>query len=88
MAIALSGRLDFDPVTDTITAPDGTEVRLDAPIGEVLPSAGYDPGEDTFTPPRLIAVRYWSRSHPRVIDCNSSSPSPLGMATTTKHSPC
>ncbi|MGA1594594.1 MAG: aconitate hydratase, partial [Ilumatobacteraceae bacterium] len=51
MAIALSGRLDFDPVTDTITAPNGTEVRLDAPIGEVLPSAGYDPGEDTFTPP-------------------------------------
>jgi aconitate hydratase len=51
MAIALSGRLDFDPVIDTITAPDGTEVRLDAPVGEVLPAAGYDPGEDTFTPP-------------------------------------
>ncbi len=51
MAIALSGRLDFDPVTDTITAPDGTEVSLDAPVGEVLPSAGYDPGEDTFTAP-------------------------------------
>ena len=51
MAIALAGRLDFDPVTDTITAPDGTEVRLDAPVGEVLPAAGYDPGEDTFTAP-------------------------------------
>lgn len=51
MAIALSGQLDFDPVTDTITAPDGTEVRLNAPVGEVLPSAGYDPGEDTFTAP-------------------------------------
>lgn len=51
MAIALSGRLDFDPVTETITAPDGTEVSLDAPVGEVLPSAGYDPGEDTFTAP-------------------------------------
>ncbi len=51
MAIALSGRLDFDPVTDTITAPDGTEVSLQAPIGEVLPAAGYDPGEDTFTAP-------------------------------------
>jgi aconitate hydratase len=51
MAIALSGRLDFDPTTDTITAPDGTEVRLDAPVGQVLPDAGYDPGEDTFTPP-------------------------------------
>jgi len=51
MAIALSGRLDFDPVTDTITAPDGTEVSLAAPVGEVLPAAGYDPGEDTFTAP-------------------------------------
>ncbi len=51
MAIALSGRLDFDPTTDTITAPDGTEVRLDAPVGQILPDAGFDPGEDTFTPP-------------------------------------
>ncbi len=51
MAIALSGRLDFDPTVDTITAPDGTEVRLDAPVGQVLPDAGYDRGEDTFTAP-------------------------------------
>ncbi|MEM9040406.1 MAG: aconitate hydratase [Actinomycetota bacterium] len=51
MAIALAGRLDFDPTTDTITAPDGTEVSLDAPVGQVLPDAGYDPGEDTFTAP-------------------------------------
>jgi aconitate hydratase len=51
IALALAGRLDFDPTTDTITAPDGTEVRLDAPVGEVLPQRGYDPGQDTFTPP-------------------------------------
>ncbi len=51
MAIALAGRLDFDPTTDTITAPDGTEVSLDAPVGQVLPDAGYLAGEDTFTPP-------------------------------------
>src|SRR5690606_40806842 len=51
MAIALAGRLDFDPTTDTITAPDGTEVQLDPPVGEVLPAAGYDPGVDTFTAP-------------------------------------
>jgi aconitate hydratase len=51
MAIALSGRLDFDPTTDTITAPDGTEVALEAPVGQVLPDAGYDPGENTFTAP-------------------------------------
>jgi len=51
MAIALSGRLDFDPTTDTITAPNGTEVRLIAPVGEVLPSNGYDSGSNTFTAP-------------------------------------
>jgi aconitate hydratase len=51
IAIALSGRLDFDPTVDTITAPDGTEVRLDPPVGEVLPAQGYDPGSNTFTAP-------------------------------------
>ena len=33
IAIALAGRLDFDPTVDTITAPDGTEVLLSAPVG-------------------------------------------------------
>jgi aconitate hydratase len=51
VALALAGRLDFDPTTDTITAPDGSEVLLEAPVGEVLPARGYDPGQDTFTPP-------------------------------------
>lgn len=51
LAIALSGKLDFDPTVDTITAPDGTEVTLEPPVGEVLPDAGFDPGEDTFTAP-------------------------------------
>ena len=51
LAIALAGRLDFDPTTDTITAPDGSEVTLDAPVGEILPERGFDPGENTFTAP-------------------------------------
>jgi aconitate hydratase len=51
MALALAGRLDFDPVHDTLTAPDGSEVSLEAPVGEVLPDRGYDPGVDTFTAP-------------------------------------
>jgi aconitate hydratase len=51
MAIALSGRLDFDPRVDTITAPDGSEVKLDAPRGDILPANGYNEGEDTFTAP-------------------------------------
>jgi aconitate hydratase len=51
MALALAGRLDFDPTTDTLTAPDGTEVRLEPPVGEVLPQQGYDAGSNTFTAP-------------------------------------
>jgi aconitate hydratase len=51
IALALAGRLDFDPTTDTITAPDGSEVRLEAPVGEVLPTKGYDAGNDTFIAP-------------------------------------
>ena len=51
IALALAGRLDFDPTTDTITSPSGVEVRLEAPVGEVLPDLGYDPGVDTFTAP-------------------------------------
>jgi aconitate hydratase len=51
MALALAGRLDFDPTTDTLTTEDGTEVLLDPPVGEILPADGYDPGVDTFTAP-------------------------------------
>ena len=51
LALALAGRLDFNPATDTLTAPDGTLVRLAAPVGEVLPANGYDAGENTFTAP-------------------------------------
>ncbi|MDO8391917.1 MAG: aconitate hydratase [Actinomycetota bacterium] len=51
VALALAGTLDFDPTTDTITAPDGSAVLLQAPVGEVLPAKGYDPGQNTFTAP-------------------------------------
>ncbi|MFM9122592.1 MAG: aconitase family protein, partial [Actinomycetota bacterium] len=51
IALALSGRLDFDPTTDTITAPDGTSVSLAQPLGEVLPKNGYKAGSDTFVAP-------------------------------------
>ncbi|MSO59068.1 MAG: aconitate hydratase [Ilumatobacteraceae bacterium] len=51
VALALAGRLDFNPMTDTLTAPDGTQVKLDPPAGEVLPARGYDAGADTFIAP-------------------------------------
>ncbi|CAI4222307.1 unnamed protein product [Auanema sp. JU1783] len=50
-AMAVSGRLDFNPLTDSITAPDGSTFKLNPPSGDDLPQRGYDAGEDTFQPP-------------------------------------
>jgi aconitate hydratase len=50
IAMALAGRLDFDPRTDTLTNDAGEEIRLDEPVGIDLPPQGFDPGEDTFVP--------------------------------------
>ncbi|MFD2968857.1 aconitate hydratase [Sphingobacterium bambusae] len=41
-AIAISGDLGFNPVTDTLTNRDGEEVKLDPPTGDELPSKGFD----------------------------------------------
>ncbi len=56
IAMALAGRLDFDPRTDTLTNDDGEEVRLDEPVGIDLPEAGFDPGADTFLAPPADAA--------------------------------
>eukprot|EP00168_Porphyra_purpurea_P009978 TRINITY_DN244_c1_g1_i1.p1 TRINITY_DN244_c1_g1~~TRINITY_DN244_c1_g1_i1.p1 ORF type:complete len:393 (+),score=162.06 TRINITY_DN244_c1_g1_i1:1106-2284(+) len=50
-AMALSGRLDFNPLTDELTAADGSSFKLELPKGDELPARGYDPGQDTFQPP-------------------------------------
>ncbi len=46
-AIAISGRLDFNPLTDTLTNENGEQVKLDEPRGIELPEKGFaveDPG--------------------------------------------
>lgn len=40
-AIAISGRLDFDPMNDTLINEDGKEVKLDEPKGIELPPDGF-----------------------------------------------
>ena len=40
-AIAISGRLDFNPLKDKLVNKNGEEVMLDAPKGEELPTKGY-----------------------------------------------
>jgi len=58
VALALAGTLDFNPETDTLTGPDGAQVRLSPPVGEMLPARGFDPGADSFeAPPADLAER-------------------------------
>lgn len=40
-ALAIAGRLDFNPVTDTLINDEGEEVRLDEPRGYELPPEGF-----------------------------------------------
>lgn len=49
VAFALKGDLDFNPLTDTITAPDGTQVMLAPPPQVGLPEGGFEAVETGFT---------------------------------------
>ncbi|MEZ5141115.1 MAG: aconitate hydratase [Acidimicrobiales bacterium] len=51
IALALAGRLDFDPRTDALTTDDGAEVHLEIGPGVELPSAGFASGESGFLAP-------------------------------------
>ena len=50
-AVAISGRLDFDPVNDTLINQDGVEVKLDPPTGAELPPLGFDVKENGYLAP-------------------------------------
>lgn len=40
-AIAIAGRLDFNPLTDTLTNEKGEQVKLEEPTGVELPARGF-----------------------------------------------
>ena len=50
-AIAISGRLDFDPMNDTLLNEDGQEVKLDVPVGLELPPEGFAVDENGYLAP-------------------------------------
>jgi aconitate hydratase len=50
-AIAISGVLGFNPITDTLTNEDGIEVKLDPPQGDELPSRGFDVEDPGYLAP-------------------------------------
>ena len=51
-AVAISGRLDFNPMTDSLINKDGEEVRLDPPTGVELPPLGFDVKENGYLAPQ------------------------------------
>ena len=50
-ALAIAGRLDFNPVTDTLINKNGKEVKLDEPTGFELPPKGFDVNDPGFKAP-------------------------------------
>ena len=51
MAVALSGNLDFNPITDNLISEDGNKVVLDPPFGDELPSNGFDCEDNGYIEP-------------------------------------
>ena len=50
-AVAISGRLDFNPINDTLINQDGDEVKLDPPTGIELPPSGFDVKDNGYLEP-------------------------------------
>lgn len=50
-AVAISGRLDFNPITDTLTNESGEQVKLKEPIGSELPAKGFAVDDNGYQAP-------------------------------------
>jgi aconitate hydratase len=50
-ALAIAGRLDFNPLTDTLINDNGEEVKLTAPYGDELPKRGFAVEDNGFQAP-------------------------------------
>ena len=50
-AIAISGKLDFNPITDSLVNESGEEVKLSEPRGMELPERGFDVEDNGYQAP-------------------------------------
>jgi aconitate hydratase len=51
MAITISGRLDFNPISDTLVNDKGERVKLDEPTGWELPPKGFEVKDNGYLEP-------------------------------------
>ncbi|MBK8545946.1 MAG: aconitate hydratase [Saprospiraceae bacterium] len=64
-AIAMAGRLDFNPMTDTLTNEDGVQVKLDEPTGYELPPRGFAVEDAGFITPAEDGSGVVVKVHPQ-----------------------
>ncbi len=50
-ALAIAGKLTFNPLTDELENEKGEKVKLDPPVGQELPPSGFNKDENGFIPP-------------------------------------
>ena len=52
IALGLGGRLSFNPLTDTLTAADGTPFKLEPPkVAPEVPERGFEKGQSVYVAP-------------------------------------
>ncbi|OCF31069.1 aconitate hydratase, mitochondrial [Kwoniella heveanensis BCC8398] len=64
-AMAFSGNLQFNPITDAIKRPDGTEFRFSPPQGTALPQKGYERTLEYYGAPPLDGLEVELAVDPR-----------------------
>jgi len=52
-AMVFAGKLNFNPLTDSLTGADGKQFKFNPPVGDELPKKGFDSGEDTYQAPAV-----------------------------------
>lgn len=51
MALGIAGRLDFNPISDELTAPNGKKFKLQPPVADELPKKGFVADPDGYQKP-------------------------------------
>ena len=89
IAMALAGRLDFNPVTDTLTTEDGEQVQARRARGHHPPRGRLRPGRGHLHAPAGRPLRHRGEGRPPPPTASSCSPpSSPGTATTTSSCRC
>lgn len=51
MALGIAGSLDFNPLVDELTAPNGKKIKLKPPVADDLPAKGFIKDPEGYQPP-------------------------------------